>query len=80
MGGRRTLIYIIVVGLLLAAHYLYDNFAPDVALAAEPSEEVAPTQEPSTEAAPRKTTGAQWAELPAMKRQGDVARLYFEGE
>ena len=66
MGSRRTTIYIIVVGLLLAAHYLYDNFAPEVVVAAEPSEEVMPIEDPSAEAAPRKTTGTQWAELPAM--------------
>ena len=72
MGGRRTLIYIVVVGLLLAAHYLYDNFAPEAAIAADNTEQVEQTSdEPSAEAAPRKTTGAQWAELPAMKRQGD---------
>ncbi len=72
MGGRRTLIYIVVVGLLLAAHYLYDNFAPEAAIAADYTEQVEQTSdEPSAETAPRKTTGAQWAELPAMKRQGD---------
>ena len=71
MGGRRTTIYIIVVGLLLVAHYIYDNFAPEVVVAAEHSEEVMPIEEPSAEAAPRKTKGTQWAELPAMKRQSD---------
>jgi DNA/RNA endonuclease G (NUC1) len=71
MGGRRSIIYLIVVGLLLAAHYIYDNFAPEVVVAAEPSEEVMPIEDPSAEAAPRKTTGTQWAELPAMKRQSD---------
>ena len=70
-GARRTIIYLIVVGLLLAAHYIYDNFAPEVALATEPMEEVTPIEEPSAEAAPRKTMSAQWAELPAMKRQSN---------
>lgn len=66
------MIYIVVVGLLLAAHYLYDNFAPEAAIAADYTEQVEQTsEEPSTEVAPRKTTGAQWAELPTMKRQGD---------
>ena len=66
------MIYIVVVGLLLAAHYLYDNFAPEAAIAADYTEQVAFTSdEHSAETAPRKTTGAQWAELPAMKRQGD---------
>ena len=66
------MIYIVVVGLLLAAHYLYDNFAPEAAIAADYTEQVEQTSdEPSAEVAPRKTTGAQWTELPAMKRQGD---------
>ena len=28
MGGRRPLLYIVVVALLLAGNYLYDNFLP----------------------------------------------------
>ncbi|MBO7343030.1 MAG: DNA/RNA non-specific endonuclease [Alistipes sp.] len=72
MGGRRTTIYIIVVGLLLAAHYIYDNFAPEAAIAADYAGQVEfASEEPSAEAAPRKATGAEWAELPSMKRQSD---------
>ncbi len=72
MGGRRTTIYIIVVGLLLAAHYIYDNFAPEAAIAADYAGQVEfASEEPSAEVAPRKDTGAEWAELPSMKRQSD---------
>jgi hypothetical protein len=28
LGGNKTIIYIIVVVLLVAGNYLYDNFAP----------------------------------------------------
>ena len=35
LGGRRTIIYIIVVVLLVAGNYLYDNFAPERAEASE---------------------------------------------
>ena len=70
LGGRRTTIYIIIVGLLLAAHYLYDNFAPDAAIASQPTEEITPIEEEApSEAAPRSRSNTrQWAELPAMKR------------
>lgn len=69
MGGRRTTIYIIVVGLLLAAHYLYDNFAPELAIASDIVEQGVFTadEEPSEESAPRKSVGRAWAELPNMK-------------
>ena len=35
LGGRRTIIYIIVIVLLVAGNYLYDNFAPERAEASE---------------------------------------------
>ena len=37
MGGRRPLLYIVVIALLLAGNYLYDNFLPEVD---EPSSEL----------------------------------------
>lgn len=37
MGGRRPLLYIVVIALLLAGNYLYDNFLPKVD---EPSSEL----------------------------------------
>lgn len=72
LGGNKTIIYIIVVVLLVAGNYLYDNFAPEQAEAAE-IEEMEFT-EPSAEApAPKgKTAHAGWAELPTQKASNDI--------
>lgn len=77
MSGRRAITYFIIVGMLLAAHYLYDNFAPEMAIAADNTEQAipapVPTQPTTGSAAPRKKSLARsWAELPQMKQQSDA--------
>lgn len=72
MGGNKTIIYIIVVVLLVAGNYLYDNFAPEQAEAAE-IEEVEFTESPAEPPAPKgKTAHAGWAELPSQKASNDI--------
>ncbi len=78
LGGRRTIIYIIVIVLLVAANYLHDNFTPESAEAseveavemAEVEAQPAATQ-PS--AAPKgKTSHTGWAELPSQRSSNDL--------
>ena len=72
LGGNKTIIYIIVVVLLVAGNYLYDNFAPEQAEAAE-IEEVEFTKSPAEAPAPKgKTAHAGWAELPTQKASNDI--------
>ena len=72
MGGNKTIIYIIVVVLLVAGNYLYDNFAPEQAEAAE-IEEVEFTKSSAEAPAPKgKTAHAGWAELPSQKASNDI--------
>ncbi len=72
LGGNKTIIYIIVVVLLVAGNYLYDNFAPEQADAAE-IEEVEFTESPAEPPAPKgKTAHAGWAELPTQKASNDI--------
>lgn len=72
LGGNKTIIYIIVVVLLVAGNYLYDNFAPEQAEAAE-IEEVEFTESPAEAPAPKgKTAHAGWAELPSQKTSNDI--------
>ena len=72
LGGNKTIIYIIVVVLLVAGNYLYDNFAPEQAEAAE-IEEVEFTETPAEAPAPKsKTAHAGWAELPTQKASNDI--------
>ncbi|MBR5492193.1 MAG: DNA/RNA non-specific endonuclease [Alistipes sp.] len=72
LGGNKTIIYIIVVVLLVAGNYLYDNFAPEQAEAAE-IEEVEFTESPAEPPAPKgKTAHAGWAELPTQKASNDI--------
>ncbi len=86
LGGRRTIIYIIVIVLLVVGNYLYDNFAPEraeaseveaVEMAEEMAEEVetANTQPAATQpsaAAKGKTSHAGWAELPSQRSSNDL--------
>jgi DNA/RNA endonuclease G (NUC1) len=72
LGGNKTIIYIIVVVLLVAGNYLYDNFAPEQAEAAE-IEEVEFTKSSAEAPAPKsKTAHAGWAELPTQKANNDI--------
>ena len=72
MGGNKTIIYIIVVVLLVAGNYLYDNFAPEQAEAAE-IEEVEFTESPAEAPAPKcKPAHAGWAELTTQKASNDI--------
>ena len=72
LGGNKTIIYIIVVVLLVAGNYLYDNFAPEQAEAAE-IEEVEFTESPAEPPAPKgKTAHAGWPELPTQKASNDI--------
>ena len=72
LGGNKTIIYIIVVVLLVAGNYLYDNFAPEQAEAAE-IEEVEFTETPAEAPAPKgKTAHAGWAELATQKASNDI--------
>ena len=72
LGGNKTIIYIIVVVLLVAGNYLYDNFAPEQAEAAE-IEEVEFTESSAETPAPKgKTAHAGWAELPTQKASNDI--------
>ena len=72
LGGNKTIIYIIVVVLLVAGNYLYDNFAPEQAEAAA-LEEVEFTVSPAEAPAPKgKTAHAGWAELPTQKASNDI--------
>ena len=72
LGDNKTIIYIIVVVLLVAGNYLYDNFAPEQAEAAE-IEEVEFTESPAEAPAPKgKTAHAGWAELPTQKASNDI--------
>lgn len=72
LGGNKTIIYIIVVVLLVAGNYLYDNFAPEQAEAAE-IEEVVFTESSAEAPAPKgKTAHAGWAELPTQKASNDI--------
>ena len=72
LGGNKTIIYIIVVVLLVAGNYLYDNFAPEQAEAAE-IEEVEFTKSSAEAPAPKgKTAHAGWAELPTQKASNDI--------
>ena len=72
LGGNKTIIYIIVVVLLVAGNYLYDNFAPEQAEAAA-LEEVEFTESPAEAPAPKsKTAHAGWAELPSHKASNDI--------
>lgn len=72
MGGNKTIIYIIVVVLLVAGNYLYDNFAPEQAEAAA-LEEVEFTKSSAEAPAPKgKTAHAGWAELPTQKASNDI--------
>ena len=72
LGGNKTIIYIIVVVLLVAGNYLYDNFAPEQAEAAE-IEEVEFTETSAEAPAPKgKTAHAGWAELPSQKASNDI--------
>ena len=72
LGGNKTIIYIIVVVLLVAGNYLYDNFAPEQAEAAA-LEEVEFTETSAEAPAPKgKTAHAGWAELPSQKASNDI--------
>ena len=72
LGGNKTIIYIIVVVLLVAGNYLYDNFAPEQAEAAA-LEEVEFIESPAEAPAPKgKTAHAGWAELPSQKASNDI--------
>ena len=72
LGGNKTIIYIIVVVLLVAGNYLYDNFAPEQAEAAA-LEEVEFTKSSAEAPAPKgKTAHAGWAELPTQKASNDI--------
>lgn len=72
LGGNKTIIYIIVVVLLVAGNYLYDNFAPEQAEAAA-LEEVEFTESSAEVPAPKgKTAHAGWAELPTHKASNDI--------
>ena len=72
LGGNKTIIYIIVVVLLVAGNYLYDNFAPEQAEAAE-IEEVEFTKSSAEAPAPKgKTAHAGWAELPTQNASNDI--------
>ena len=72
LGGNKTIIYIIVVVLLVAGNYLYDNFAPEQAEAAA-LEEVEFTESSAEAPAPKgKTAHAGWAELPTQKASNDI--------
>ena len=72
LGGNKTIIYIIVVVLLVAGNYLYDNFAPEQAEAAA-LEEVEFTESSAEPPAPKgKTAHAGWAELPTQKTSNDI--------
>ena len=72
LGGNKTIIYIIVVVLLVAGNYLYDNFAPEQAEAAA-LEEVEFTKSFAEAPAPKgKTAHAGWAELPTQKASNDI--------
>lgn len=72
LGGNKTIIYIIVVVLLVAGNYLYDNFAPEQAEAAE-IEEVEFTETSAEAPAPKgKTAHAGWAELPTQNVSNDI--------
>ena len=72
LGGNKTIIYIIVVVLLVAGNYLYDNFAPERAEAAA-LEEVEFTESSAEAPAPKgKTAHAGWAELPTQKTSNDI--------
>ena len=72
LGGNKTIIYIIVVVLLVAGNYLYDNFAPEQAEAAA-LEEVEFTESSAEAPAPKgKTAHAGWAELPSQKASNDI--------
>lgn len=72
LDGNKTIIYIIVVVLLVAGNYLYDNFAPEQAEAAA-LEEVEFTESSAEAPAPKgKTAHAGWAELPSQKTSNDI--------
>ena len=72
LGGNKTIIYLIVVVLLVAGNYLYDNFAPEQAEAAA-LEEVEFTESSAEAPAPKgKTAHAGWAELPTQKASNDI--------
>ena len=72
LGSNKTIIYIIVVVLLVAGNYLYDNFAPEQAEAAA-LEEVEFTESSAEAPAPKgKTAHAGWAELPTQKASNDI--------
>lgn len=72
LDGNKTIIYIIVVVLLVAGNYLYDNFAPEQAEAAA-LEEVEFTESSAEAPAPKgKTAHAGWAELPTQKASNDI--------
>ena len=72
LGDNKTIIYIIVVVLLVAGNYLYDNFAPEQAEAAA-LEEVEFTKSSAEAPAPKgKTAHAGWAELPTQKASNDI--------
>ena len=72
LGGNKTIIYIIVVVLLVAGNYLYDNFVPEQVEAAA-LEEMEFTESPAEAPAPKgKTAHAGWAELPTQKASNDI--------
>ena len=75
LGGNKTIIYIIVVVLLVAGKYIYNNFAPESAEAAEVESVAVLEDNHSEEAAPApkgKTAHAGWAELPKQKANNNI--------
>lgn len=79
LGGRKTIIYIIVVVLLVAANYLYNNFAPESADASEleavemvEAVEIQPTAMQPSATPKGETSHAGWAELPSQKSDNDL--------
>ena len=75
LGGNKTIIYIIVIALLAAGKYIYNNFAPESAEAAEVENVAVLEDNHSEEAAPApksKTAHTGWAELPRQKANNDI--------
>ena len=75
LGGNKTIIYIIVIALLAAGKYIYNNFAPESAEAAEVENVAVLEDNHSEEAAPAtkgKTAHAGWAELPRQKANNNI--------
>ena len=75
LGGNKTIIYIIVIALLAAGKYIYNNFAPESAEAAEVENVAVLEDNHSEEAAPApksKTAHTGWAELPRQKANNNI--------